>query len=83
MQKLRAITLFKTYRPAHTTIRKAMFCSAWILFLCDVEQSAYDAGAVYVSREWIKPYTGHLWFGAVSAIGELRAACSARLCSIG
>ncbi|GBP44675.1 hypothetical protein EVAR_44203_1 [Eumeta japonica] len=29
-----------------------MFCWAWILFLCEAEQSAYHAGTAYVEAYW-------------------------------
>ncbi|GBP59777.1 hypothetical protein EVAR_44339_1 [Eumeta japonica] len=51
MRRSRAMTSFKTYRPAPTIICSTMFCWAWILFLCIAEQSVYHAGAVYVSWE--------------------------------
>ncbi|GBP66369.1 hypothetical protein EVAR_88479_1 [Eumeta japonica] len=51
IQRSQAITSFKTYYPAPTIIHRTMFCWAWILFFCDMEQSAYHAGAAFVSRE--------------------------------
>ncbi|GBP32463.1 hypothetical protein EVAR_24627_1 [Eumeta japonica] len=37
IQRPQAITSFKTYRPALMIICRAMFCWAWILFLCEMD----------------------------------------------
>ncbi|GBP42302.1 hypothetical protein EVAR_16398_1 [Eumeta japonica] len=47
MQRSRALTSFKTYRPTPTIIHKPLFCWAWILFLYDVELGVYHVGAAY------------------------------------